>query len=71
MVTLNLNPTHVSIALEALESRRDAYLKTAAWYRGKASDDFVIEEVEDAAEAEEIARGFTEVIDAIRGQVPG
>lgn len=69
MITLNIDRTHIHVALDALESRRDAYLRTAAWYRGEAEDDFVIEEVRDEAEAESIARSFDEAIAAIRAQL--
>lgn len=69
MVTLNIERTHLHVALDALETRRDAYLRTAAWYRGEADDDFIIEEVRDEDEAESIARSFQDAITAIRAQL--
>lgn len=69
MITLNIERPHIHVALDALESRRDAYLRTAAWYRGEADENFIIEEVRDEDEAESIAQNFEDAIAAIRAQL--
>lgn len=65
MVTLQVDRAHLLVALDALASRRDAYARTAAWYRGEADDDFLIEEVRDEEEALAIAAHFEAAREAL------
>lgn len=61
MIRLELERMHTLTIIDALESRRDAYLATAAYHRGEPVDVW-IEEVADADEAERIAATFDEAL---------
>lgn len=76
-VTVKLEVSDVLQVLDALESRAEAYERTAALIKGeyKISEEdafdsfFVPEECKDAAEAEEIARHFRDIYRTLESQI--
>lgn len=55
--------------LDGLIARRDAWVKTAAWHRGKLDDPwFHIEESKDEREAEWIAETYSKMIQRLQKQ---
>lgn len=77
-VRLTLETVDVLQILDALDSRAEAYEKTAALFSGrkirlKKGQDaldalFILEECKDAYEAKEIARHFRDIIETINQQ---
>ncbi|WP_264501063.1 hypothetical protein [Luteolibacter flavescens] len=69
-VPLLLDSMMVGQILDALEVRRDAWEKTSAWFHGKLGDPtFLIEECDDAEEADGIAAYYREIEGEIRAQL--
>lgn len=77
VVTISLEAADVFQILDALESRAEAYEKTASLMKGeyKISEEdaldsfFVPEECRDAAEAEEIAKHFRDIFRTLESQI--
>ena len=67
--TLTLDSLDVMQVLDALESRAEAYEKTAEYLEGKPVD-IIVEEVSDREEALEIAAQFREIMETIQSQIP-
>ena len=67
--TLKLTSSEAGQIIDALESRQDAYQKTAEFYQGTNDGcDFMIEEVSGEHEAENLAEMYASLIEKIRGQ---
>jgi len=77
VVTISLESADVFQILDALDSRAEAYEKTASLMKGEyklseedALDDFFVpEECRDAAEAEEIAKHFRDIFRTLESQI--
>ena len=55
--------------IDGLCARRDAWAKTAQWFRGELQEQvFLIEECNDEDEAQQIADHYTEIIDTLQTQ---
>lgn len=69
-IRLSLSPADVLQILDALDSRAEAYEKTAKGHTGDLYDDdfFIPEEVRDSNEAREIAKHFRDIIATINEQ---
>ncbi|MCW1917094.1 hypothetical protein OJ996_26130 [Luteolibacter sp. GHJ8] len=69
-------PYHFSLSsidfgqtIDGLSARRDAWTKTAQWFRGELQEQFfLIEECNDEYEAQQIADHYTEIIDTLQTQ---
>jgi hypothetical protein len=68
MITLTLTRNQIGYILDALELRIEAYRHTAAYFNDGESE-HMIEEVDDAEEAEAIASSIEEVRDCVLAQV--
>jgi hypothetical protein len=69
-VQIALDEMMVGQILDALESRREAWEKTSAYFRGVLNDPFFsIEECTDAEEADQIAAYYLEIENELRAQL--
>lgn len=70
MIRIELSDIDLGQTLDALDTRAEAYEKTAAYYEGEPTkgDFFVIEEVNDAYEARRIAEHFRSIMAKIQEQ---
>ena len=68
--TIKLTSNEIGQILDALESRCEAYRKTAEYFRGENDGgDFLIEDVTDEEEAENLYEMYRGLIEKIRGQL--
>ncbi len=68
--TIKLNSNEAGQLIDALESRCEAYRKTAGYFRGENDgSDFLIEDVTDEQEAENLYEIYRGLIEKIRGQL--
>lgn len=70
MIHIELSDLDLGQTLDALDTRAEAYEKTAAYLDGEVLEDefFLIEEVSDSDEARQIAEHFRGIIGKIREQ---
>ena len=66
---ININAHDLGQLLDGLEARAEAWLKTADYHRtGESPADFIVEECNDAEEANRIASQYRSIISKIREQ---
>jgi hypothetical protein len=66
---IELDDCELGQLLDGLEARADAWLKTADYHRtGHSPPDFIVEECNDADEADSIANHYRSIIAKIREQ---
>lgn len=70
MIRIELSDIDLGQTLDALDTRAEAYEKTAAYYDGESAEGefFLIEEVNDAYEARQIAEHFRSIMAKIEEQ---
>jgi hypothetical protein len=69
-LNIKLTRNEAGQLIDALESRCEAYRKTAEYFRGENDGcDFLIEDVTDEEEAENLYEMYRSLIEKIRGQL--